>query len=73
LLFKKFRLIRKGKVFRTDIHHTKWSLQRAEAILRSNSLTHFLPRTFFEDHPLAHYAASKQALFWLPVKEETDE
>lgn len=65
--------IREEKIVRTDIHHTKWCLQRAEAILHSNSLAQFLPRTLFEVHPFVHYAASKQALFWLPVKEEINE
>lgn len=62
--------LRQGKVFRTDIHHTKWNLQKADATIHSNSIAHVLPRAAFQDHPMIHYSALKQALFWLPVNEE---
>ena len=63
--------IRKNDLWRTDIHHTKWNFQKAEVILHSHSMAGYLHRKSFLDHPLVHYAAMKQALFWLPVKEES--
>lgn len=65
--------LKRGNLFRTDIHHTKWSLQKAEVIIRSNSMASFLPRKSFLDDPIVHYSALKHALFWLPVREETND
>lgn len=60
---------RKGKLLRTDIHHVKWKLQKAEANIYSNSMASFLPRTIFQQSPLIHYAAGQQALFWYPIED----
>ena len=62
--------IKNNHLYRTDIHHTKWNFQKVEVMIRSNSMVGFEHRICFQDHPVVHYAAMKQALFWLPVKEE---
>lgn len=62
--------IKKNHLYRTDIHHTKWNFQKGEVMIRSNSMMSFERSICLQNHPVVHYAAMKQALFWLPVKEE---
>jgi uncharacterized protein YqjF (DUF2071 family) len=57
---------RNGKLFRGDIHHTKWTLQEAVAEIHTNTLASFLPGTLERD-PIVHYSPFKRVFFW-PLK-----
>ncbi|MBB6443954.1 YqjF family protein [Bacillus benzoevorans] len=61
--------MRQGTLLRIDIHHTKWNLQKAAAVIRSNTVTDFLTAKISQNNPIVHYSSAKQALFWPPVKE----
>lgn len=56
---------RYGKLFRGDIHHRKWEVQKAEADVKKQTMTAFLGEKTSYTKPLFHYARSKQALFWM--------
>ncbi len=58
------------KVFRGDIHHTKWQLHEASCNIRQNSMASFLPREYFKGDPILHYSPQKHAYFW-PLKRVT--
>lgn len=58
------------KVFRGDIHHTKWQLHEAVSEIQYNSMASFLPREHFQKKPLLHYSPIKHAFFW-PLKRVT--
>ncbi|PLR95317.1 YqjF family protein [Bacillus sp. T33-2] len=58
------------KLIRTDIHHKKWRLQKAEAHIRDNTMARFLPPSILKTEPLIHYSLTQQALFWPPIAED---
>ncbi|MFK2824799.1 DUF2071 domain-containing protein [Bacillus sp. B190/17] len=55
---------RRNKLYRGDIHHTKWTLQKAAAVIHRNTAASFLPHTYFQQEPILHFSKSKQAFFW---------
>ncbi|WP_456276656.1 YqjF family protein [Bacillus sp. AK128] len=56
----------KGKrVYRGDIHHVPWSLQQAEAEIKINKLTPFLPEAYFDTEPLLLFSPSIRAFVWM--------
>ncbi|USK52157.1 DUF2071 domain-containing protein [Bacillus sp. CMF12] len=56
------------KVFRGDIHHTKWQLHEASCTIHQNTLASFLPRKYFKGEPIVHYSPEKHAYFWPLIK-----
>lgn len=62
---------RGGKLFRGDIHHTKWELQRAEAVICQKDLFPFADNKFSDAEPLLHYNKFKKAYFWPPKIERS--
>ncbi|WP_165767961.1 YqjF family protein [Virgibacillus indicus] len=56
---------RNGTLFRGDIHHKKWEVQRAEANVKKQTMTPFLGGNSYTAKPMLHYVQSKQALFWM--------
>ena len=56
-----------GSVWRGDIHHARWPLQRAEAEVEINTVSgaHGIPRP--RERPVVHYAARQDTLIW-PLK-----
>ncbi len=58
----------RGGVYRADIHHAPWPLQRAEAELESETLAHaagiLLPHTA----PLAHFSKKLDVRVWRPER-----
>ncbi|WP_246944948.1 YqjF family protein [Bacillus pinisoli] len=55
----------KGKhVYRGDIHHVEWELQKAEAEVKVNKLAPFLPDIYFNREPLLLYSSSIRAFVW---------
>jgi uncharacterized protein len=54
---------REGRLYRGDIHHRPWPLQRAEARIDRNSMTEQIGVPL-EGEPLLHYAARQDVVFW---------
>jgi uncharacterized protein len=61
---------RGSKLFRGDIHHTKWELQRAQAEISHKMLIPFVPQEILKQQPLVHYSKYKKAFFWPPKLEK---
>ncbi|OCA87103.1 YqjF family protein [Pseudobacillus wudalianchiensis] len=59
---------RRKKLYRGDIHHTKWALQKAEAVIFHHTTAAFLSRAYFQQEPILHFSKEKQAFFW-PLQE----
>jgi uncharacterized protein len=55
-----------GRVFRAEIHHPPWPLQRAGAELERNTMPP--PGIPIDGEPLLHYAARQDVLIW-PLRE----
>ncbi len=56
-----------GQLFRGDIHHLPWPLQRAEAEIRVNTMTAQLGLKLPDAEPLLHFASGLEVLAWQPV------
>ncbi len=56
-----------GQLWRTDIHHAPWPLQRAEAEIEANTVAAAFGLRF-EGPPLLHYAERLDVLAWIPVR-----
>lgn len=59
----------KDTLYRIDIHHSPWELQRASATIHSNTLASFMKGNFQGTQPIAHFAKNKVAKVFLPVVE----
>jgi len=53
-----------GSLFRCEIQHPAWSLQRAEAEITVNSMVEGLGITLPDDPPLLHYSERLDVLTW---------
>lgn len=60
---------RGSMLYRGDIHHTQWELQRAKANLFQEELIPFVDQIHLQEPPLLHYSKFKKAFFW-PLKPE---
>lgn len=58
----------KGKVYRGEIHHQPWPLQRAEVEVQVNRTTEQIGVTLPETEPLLHFSKRLEVLAWLPVE-----
>lgn len=56
-----------GRVFRCDIHHTRWPLQDAEAEIEVNSMATSAGITLSPAIPLLHFSERLDVLIW-PLK-----
>ncbi|MCI3920968.1 DUF2071 domain-containing protein [Paenibacillus sp. TRM 82003] len=56
--------VHEGTVYRGDIHHEPWPLQRAEAELRANTLAAASGIELPNTAPLLHYASTLDVLIW---------
>ncbi|MBM7643828.1 uncharacterized protein YqjF (DUF2071 family) [Scopulibacillus daqui] len=54
----------RNKLYRCDIHHEKWELQKAEGEILTNTLVSSQGITLPDDKPVFHYASRKKALIW---------
>jgi uncharacterized protein len=61
---------RGSKLFRGDIHHTKWELQRAIAEVSQDMPIPFVNQNLLTKTPLLHYNEYKMAFFWPPKLEK---
>lgn len=59
------------KVYRGDIHHTKWQLHKASVSIRENTMASFLPDRYLMGEPILHYSPQKHAYFWPLTREVT--
>ena len=53
-----------GAIFRADIHHRPWPLQRARAEIRANAMLDPLGLSLDGDPPLLHYAEHIDVAVW---------
>jgi uncharacterized protein YqjF (DUF2071 family) len=56
----------RGKVYRGDIHHHPWPLQRAEAEVESLVMTEQIGVVLPETEPLLHFSRRLETLAWPP-------
>jgi uncharacterized protein len=61
---------RGSRIFRGDIHHTKWELQRAQADISQKMIIPFVDQELLKQSPLLHYTKYKKAFFWPPKLEK---
>ncbi|WP_404334885.1 YqjF family protein [Planococcus rifietoensis] len=59
----------KSALYRVDIVHAPWQLQKVHAEIAENSLAAFLPVGWNAEEPLAHFSALQKTRFYPPVKE----
>ena len=57
---------RRGRLWRGDVHHAPWTLQRAEVELERDTLAAQLGLAEFGGEPLAHFARSLDVVAWSP-------
>ena len=57
-----------GEIYRGDVHHAPWPLQRARAEVRANTMVLSHNVTLPDTAPLLHYARRIDAIFWLPER-----
>lgn len=55
---------RRKKLYRGDIHHTRWLIQKAEATIHCHTVAAFLKRKYFQQQPVLHFSQVKKAFFW---------
>lgn len=58
--------VRRGRTFRTDIHHRRWPLQAADAEVTDTSLLDADWLTIPQSPVLAHFAGQLDVLVWAP-------
>ena len=58
----------RGRVYRGDIQHVQWPLQRAEAEFELNTMTAGLGVALPPDAPLLHFAKTLEVLAWWPER-----
>ena len=56
----------RGQVYRGEIHHRKWPLERAEAEIHVNRMTEQIGVTLPETEPLLHFSKRLEVVAWLP-------
>lgn len=59
---------RKGRVFRGEIHHARWTLQEAEAELSANTMAEAAGITLPSAKPLLHFAKRQDMVAWAPER-----
>jgi len=61
----------RGRVYRADIHHLPWPLQRADAIIDTNTMARADSIELPERKPLLHFARNLTVLVWWPERVQT--
>lgn len=54
----------RGRLYRCEVHHPQWSLQRAEAKISTNTIAQASGITLPDDPPLLHYSQRLDVLTW---------
>jgi len=60
----------KNSLFRMDIEHLPWQLQRVHINIESNTIAPFVKESIQGFQPIAHYSKSKQAKIFSPTLEK---
>jgi len=55
-----------GKMYRVDVHHHPWPLQKADANIEENNMTHPLDINLPDTSPLLHFASRLDVAIWSP-------
>jgi uncharacterized protein len=53
-----------GRVFRADIHHSPWPLQRARCVISENTVAKAAGIRLPENEPILHFARELDVLVW---------
>lgn len=59
----------KGRLFRVDISHSPWRLQKVTGLVYENTMAPYISDNYKVKRPLAHYSRLKKARFYPPVLE----
>jgi len=54
------------RIFRVDIHHAPWPLQRAEAVIDENGMAEASGLRLPDEPPILHFARRQPTLVWAP-------
>jgi uncharacterized protein len=57
-----------GRLYRGEIHHPAWQLQRAEAEIAQNSMAEALGPALPSQSPLLHFARRQDMVAWAPQR-----
>ncbi|MGE7092940.1 YqjF family protein [Lysinibacillus sp. NPDC048646] len=60
---------RKKNLFRIDISHMPWRLQRVNAFVETNTMAPFIKSAIQDNQPIAYYAKSRTARIFPPILE----
>ncbi|WP_071459803.1 YqjF family protein [Bacillus massilinigeriensis] len=63
----------RGKLYRVDIHHTRWKLVKAEGTIIQQNMAPFLPSKYMEQVPVVHFSPRKKAFIWCLDREKGHE
>jgi len=55
---------RRQNIYRAEIHHLPWPLQKAEAVIEKNTITAPLDIPPFSTEPLLHYSSFQDVRIW---------
>ena len=61
----------KGDLYRTEVHHVPWPLQKAEAEIISNNMLYPFNLQLPDVPPLFHFSSRVDVVIWHPEKLET--
>lgn len=61
-----YALSRSGKLYRTEVHHHPWSLQRAEAEIRNNTMLLPFSLSVSNTPALLHFSRKIDVIVWPP-------
>ena len=62
-----YHVSRREELYRLDIHHAAWSLQRASADIASNTLPQAAGLKIDDGQALVHFAKRQDTVAWLPT------
>ncbi len=57
-----------GRVYRADVHHHPWALQRADTEIEVNTMTDPLGLSLPDQPPILHYSKRLDVVAWSPVR-----
>jgi uncharacterized protein YqjF (DUF2071 family) len=63
-----FARSRAGILYRTDVHHAPWPLERAEAVVDANTMAEAAGVPLPEAPPMLHFASKLDVIAWTPER-----
>jgi len=61
----------RGRPYRLDIHHPRWTLQAAECAIAQNTMARASGVTVVGPPPLLHFSRRQDVVAWMPVQLDT--